>query len=224
MVFSDFNVMDALESVEQVPDIVNLSLGGVGCSAQGIGERLALARVMNNMRVQNPEIWFVAAAGNNSADVLHFPAAWRNDDVTTVLTAALMSSVDETDQTAVDNANLVVNDVAEMHELLASVIFAVGSVEEDGTTTSWFSNCGDWVNAVAFGSLQIGEYPSSVPPSSEVPNSGYPDSGPGAATWSGTSFATANFTGALSTGFFDNNPAGTHTPTGARMTNGLSCP
>ena len=39
------------------------------------------------------QVEFVAAAGNNGADVLHFPAAWRNEAVATELTSAIVNAM-----------------------------------------------------------------------------------------------------------------------------------
>jgi hypothetical protein len=83
-----------------------------------------------------------------------------------------------------------------------------------------FSNCGAWVNAVAFGNQQVGVYPAAVP-------GGYPSPDPDKdyAIWSGTSFAAANFTAALVAGLFDADPTAIHDGTGARQKpNGLDCP
>jgi hypothetical protein len=190
---------------------VNLSLGGVGClataTAQELGDRLALARVMDNMRLGDDSLQFVAAAGNNGLDVLHFPAAWRHADVTSGLTDAIRNSsnVDPVDAAA------IADEIAAMHDGLGRVIYAVGSVESSNRSTSDYSNCGVWVNAAAFGSKQVGEYPSS----------------PTAfASWSGTSFATANFTAALVSNSVGPDSSNPDAITGAYLTDatGLACP
>ena len=148
------------------------------------------------MWLANDSLRFVAAAGNNGEDVLHFPAAWRDPDVT----LGLAGNVDPT----------IADDIEDVHTGLSIAMYAVGSVEPNGRTSS-YSNCGDWVNAAAFGSKQVGEYPSSP--------SDY-------AVWSGTSFATANFTAALVSGLVDPDPLVSEPITGARMINtpnGLGC-
>jgi hypothetical protein len=235
MVFSDFDIITVLNSIEP-PTVLNLSLGGVGCQIRdiqqppgqdairwGIGERLALARVMNTMWNNSESLWFVAAAGNNGKDVLHFPAAWRHQ-------TAMSEIAQEIGNTDTD----IRDEILTMSDHLRKAMFAVGSVETepDGELRddepSDFSNCGTWVNAAAYGRLQVGEYPSSA-------ENGYTTSAqPGPATWSGTSFAAANFSAALAAGLVDpdpNNfdPAVFDPSTGARMmdpnTNeGLPCP
>ena len=93
MTFSDYDLISVLNSSpEFMPNIVNLSLGGTGCASAtlpdnpnpdfGIGERLALGRAMRTLLHDNPNLKFVAAAGNDGEDVLHFPAAWRHPAVT----------------------------------------------------------------------------------------------------------------------------------------------
>jgi len=214
MMIQDADIITALDSVSPSTNVVNMSLGGVGCRAGargypwGIGERLALARKMNNLRLASlevqelPGIVFVAAAGNNGNDVLHFPAAWRNDEVTDGLANELEQSV--------------ASEVQQLHDDLTPAIFAVGSVDEDNDP-SYFTNCGAWVNAAAFGNKQVGVYPAAQP-------GGFsPDVVDGArdfAVWSGTSFATANFTAALVSGRVDTtlpDPSVVDDLTGARM-------
>jgi hypothetical protein len=245
MMMEDADIIKALESVtndltsgEVKTSVVNMSLGGVGCLPgptgydYGIGERLPLARKMDNLRIAGTQaevpiqVTFVAAAGNNGADVLHFPAAWRNDDVTTAYVNHVTSEVWA--------------DIDAMHTNLKPVIHAVGSVEREPEDTprtdapSIFTNCGAWVDAAAYGSLQVGVYPASAPGQFVTPTIPSPSLDPQLdyAVWSGTSFATANFTAALVTGLVDPDPknfdATAFDPiTGARMTdpaNGLPCP
>jgi hypothetical protein len=230
MLISDVDIIQALEAItsllesnDVLTSIVNMSLGGVGCPAVesgfewGIGERLALARKMDNLRdvaIQHEiALTFVAAAGNNGADVLHFPAAWRNVDVTTAYESVVSPEVSA--------------DIQDMHARLIDAIFAVGSVETPDGDPAVYSNCGAWVNAAAYGTTQVGAYPASVPggfvppanPDDELdPNLDY-------AVWSGTSFAAANFTAALATGMFEQDPTTIHDGTGARLLpDGLDCP
>jgi hypothetical protein len=210
MMFSDAEIIAALGTPDIKADVVNLSLGGVGClataTAQELGDRLALARVMDNMRLGDDSLQFVAAAGNNGLDVLHFPAAWRHPDVTAGLTDAIRNSsnLDPLDAAA------IADDITAMHDGLGAVIYAVGSVESSDRSTSEYSNCGVWVNAVAFGSKQAGAYATSPT---------------GFASWSGTSFATANFTAALASNVVGPDSSNPDQITGAYLTGptGLAC-
>ena len=225
MLFEDKDIIRALAEVDPQTDVINMSLGGVGCTSSGfewgIGERLALAHTMSNMRLTYDSMQFVAAAGNNGDDVLHFPAAWRNANSMSAIADAI--ELNDPDAAA---------DVRAMSEILRDAMYAVGSVETEdegaprSDVRSDFSNCGDWVNAAAYGRLQVGEYPSSQPPTTE-PATGFPESEAGNAMWSGTSFAAANFTAALATDLVDRNNFTDFDPsTGARMTDqntGLAC-
>ncbi len=243
MAIQDADIINALDSILNSESLdtlraVNLSLGGVGCPSGagdlvwGIGERLPLARKMRELLVENDKlvdnpadvVKFVAAAGNNGEDVLHFPAAWRNDAVTVGLAGAIPSAVDPTTGDPIDPSIVqdLVEDIEELHTALTPAIFAVGSVEADGSS-SVFTNCGEWVNAAAFGNKQVGVYPASSPGAYAAPNPG-PDIEYGPtdfAVWSGTSFATANFTAALVSGH-----SMPDSITGARLTGagGLACP
>ena len=221
MMFEDKDIIGALAQVDPETDVVNLSLGGVGSASSGfdwgIGERLALAHAMSNMRLRKDSLQFVAAAGNNGGDVLHFPAAWRNGQAMSDIAAAISG----TDPAAAA-------DVETMSQILSAAMYAVGSVEteDNGGQRSDFSNCGDWVNGAAYGRKQVGVYPSSQAPTTD-PDTGFPESGPGNAMWSGTSFAAANFTAALATGLVDKTDPTVFDPsTGARVTDpgtGLAC-
>jgi subtilisin family serine protease len=110
----------------------------------------------------------VAAAGNDGADVKHFPAAWR--DQPTIEAAAH----------AVDLAlgggapTVPGNQIRQIQALLEKQMRAVGSWK--GGVKDSFSNCGKWVNGIAAGAKAVSRYPS-------------PRTGDWAA-WSGTSFAT----------------------------------
>ena len=220
MAFDDQDIIRALAQVDPQTDVINMSLGGVGCTTIeefgfGIGERLALgardeqhasAKGLSANRGGGREQW--------PRDVLHFPAAWRN--------ATAMSDI--ADAVEVNDPDAAA-DVRLMSQILRDAMYAVGSLEEDGQRSD-FSNCGEWVNAAAYGRTRVGVYPSSQPPTTD-PDTGFPESGPGNAKWSGTSFATANFTAALATGHVDRNNFTDFDPsTGARMTNqntGLAC-
>jgi hypothetical protein len=216
MLFSDDELITALGKVGLETSIVNLSLGGVGCPSRSpgvaIGERLALAQAIDNMIMERlvngvesglQPLEFVAAAGNHGPDVPHFPAAWRRSDV--LLGLANDPNVDPAAIPRIQN----------MQVRLADAITAVGSIEGNGDRSD-FSNCGDWVNAAAYGELQIGAYQWS--PS-------------GFATWSGTSFAAANFTATLAidlasqgTGTVGADVNSRHPITGAFMTGSLGLP
>jgi hypothetical protein len=217
MMFDDFGIITALNTIDN-ESVVNLSLGGVGCHLDalepGVGERLALAQIMSNM-VNSEDTsfqWFVAAAGNNGTDdVLHFPAAWRHPDVARGLVDFLRSvQLDD-----------VADEIEAIQATLRDSVIAVGSVEPEPVDAprndlrSDFSNCGAWINGAAYGRWQVATYPATP----AVP-----------AAWSGTSFATANFTAALASGLvapaspFD--PLAFDSNTGARMMDpgrGLDC-
>src|SRR4051794_7756282 len=148
---------------------VNLSLGGAGCTTSafgyGVGERLALAREMDAFWQKDNNMRFVSAAGNDHGydlklEFKHFPAAWRDQTATNEL-ATQVDAVNNGDTTAGD-------EIRQIHERLANAVIAVAA--SDGLD---YTNCGDWINAVARGT-ETGNY------------------GPGLATWRGTSFATAN--------------------------------
>jgi hypothetical protein len=219
MMFEDKDIIGTLALVDPKTDVINMSLGGVACKPSGfdfgIGERLALAHAMSNMRLRKDSLQFVAAAGNNGRDVLHFPAAWRNEQAMSDIADAIEL-----------NDPAAAADVRAMSGILRDAMYAVGSLEADGRRSD-FSNCGSWVNAAAFGRKQVGVYPSSQPPTTNPDAGGFPDSGAGNAKWSGTSFATANFTAALATGRVDTNDPTVFDPsTGARVTasnTGLAC-
>jgi Subtilase family len=179
MMFSDADVIAATgqafgltaTGVKQPFDVVNLSLGGAGCA--GIGSRLALGRFLRDLaelsaRTTGVRPVYVAAAGNDGGDVKHFPAAWR--DKPTMQTAALL----------VDLAGSLGagNEIRAIQAALESGMLAVGS--RTGGVRDSFSNCGQWVNAVAAGAGTVSRYPSPT----------------GWASWSGTSFATARVSAA----------------------------
>jgi hypothetical protein len=229
MMIEDADIIHALDVISQdlqsgaaTTSIVNMSLGGVGCPAVdsgfewGIGERIALARKMDNLlgaaAASEITLTYVAAAGNNGVNVLHFPAAWRNVDVATAYAPFVDAAVN--------------TEIQDMHARLIDAIFAVGSVDavdsspSSADARSIYSNCGPWVNAVAYGTQQVGAYPASTPGGFAVANVAEGlDPELDYATWSGTSFAAANFTATLASGFFDspNNLAAIHSDTGARL-------
>jgi Subtilase family len=186
MVFSDADVIAAIgeayglsaTGVGSVFDVVNLSLGGAGCA--GIGSRLALGRFLRDLadlseRTRGVRPVYVAAAGNDGADVKHFPAAWR--DRPTILAAA--AAVDAV------NAPGAGDEIRAIQSDLAAGMLAVGSWF--GGARDAYSNCGTWVNSTAAGAGTVGRYPS-------------PPSHTGWARWSGTSFATARVSAALAGG------------------------
>ena len=214
MLFSDSDILDAVHAVtngDLAFDYVNMSLGGAGCSVpdgaeweHGVGERVALARGLRAMAsVGSPDspegspTVFVAAAGNQGYDVQHFPAAWVDAQAIALLAEAVLTrdpqegtgGTEENDEVAAEI--LALGEYfrqADVNEVKQRRMYAVGSVEPDGTTTSPFSNCGDWVNAQALGTSQLGSYPN--PRNDTVNDTAW-------ATWSGTSFATANVTAFL---------------------------
>ena len=185
MVFSDADLIVAIgeafglsaTGVEQPFDVVNLSLGGAGCA--GVGGRLAFGRFLRDLAdvsaaTTGVRPLYVAAAGNDGADVKHFPAAWR-DRSTMYATAATVDLLSPLGSGAG-------SEIRDIHAALSSGMLAVGS--RSGGERDPFSNCGGWVNAVAAGAHTVGGYPS-------------PPSPTGWATWSGTSFAAARVSAAI---------------------------
>lgn len=186
MMFSDADLIMAMGSAFELSpggtavrrgfDVVNLSLGGAGCD--GIASRLPLGRFMRDLAGLatksagvNPR--YVAASGNDGADVKHFPAAWR--DKPTIERAA-----DAVDLALGGGAPTVAgNQIRQIQTFLQGRTIAVGSWTA-GVRDS-FSNCGTWVNGIADGARAIGAYPSKT----------------GWASWSGTSFATPRVSAVL---------------------------
>ena len=154
-------------------DVVNLSLGGSGCG--GVASRLALGRYMRdlaNVASKLGEPTFVAAAGNDGADVKHFPAAFRDKDTMEAAAAAIddaegLSPSPQGDAVRALGADLTARTVA------------VGSWTSG--TRDAFSNCGKWVDAIASGAHTVSRYPSRTD----------------WASWSGTSFATPQVSAAI---------------------------
>jgi hypothetical protein len=186
MAFSDADVIAAIgqafglsaTGVDQPFDVVNLSLGGAGCA--DIGSRLALGRFLRDLadfsaRTSGIRPVYVAAAGNDGADVKHFPAAWRDGPTMQVAAAAV-------DLVSPPGAG---DEIRAIQSALAAGMLAVGSWT--GGARDSFSNCGTWVNAVAAGAGTVSRYPS-------------PPSRTGWARWSGTSFATARVSAAVAAG------------------------
>jgi Subtilase family len=186
MMFSDADLIRAMgtafglspggTAVRRGFNVVNLSLGGIGCD--GIAARLPLGRFMRDLAglaTKSTDITprYVAASGNDGADTKHFPAAWR--DKPTIEQAA-----DAVDAALGGGASTVAgNQIRQVQAFLQPRLFAVGSWTA-GTRDS-FSNCGRWVNGIADGARAIGSYPSKT----------------GWASWSGTSFATPRVTAVL---------------------------
>ena len=188
MMFSDADLIATLDAAfglsplgrttRRTFDVVNLSLGGAGCAdrnGQVVGVRLALGRFMRDLAAIASQrgAWpmYVAAAGNDGADVKHFPAAFRDEE--TMEAAAL--AIDAAVGLAAGKA------VRQLQDDFAEGMVAVGSWTEGARDP--FSNCGVWINAVADGAGETSRYPS---PSTTT-----------WANWSGTSFATPRVTAAL---------------------------
>jgi hypothetical protein len=154
-------------------DVVNLSLGGSGCG--GVAARLALGRYMRDLAkaaAQLGEPTYVAAAGHDGEDVKHFPAAFR-DKLTMEAAAAAIDAAEGLSPSPQGNA------VRAIGAQLTPITRAVGSWTAG--TRDAFSNCGEWVDAIAGGTDAVSRYPSAT----------------GWATWSGTSFATPQVTADL---------------------------
>lgn len=196
MMFSDFDLIRAMEpmfasgtgadfKINKSYDVVNLSLGGAGCTTtsafgHGVGERVALGRFMAALSAFDPDMRFVAAAGNDHGlrdhkEFKHFPAAWRDITATEALATAVADPV-------------AGDEVRAFHATLKDAMIAVGSSDGD------FSNCGDWINATAPGLDQIGTYWQTT------------------ARWSGTSFATANVSAQVAIGQFQSGSLPCPTP------------
>ena len=116
---------------------------------------------------RRPHPRYVAAAGNDGADVKHFPAALR--DTPTIERAAAL-----VDAALGGSPRRAGNEIRAIQVDLRTRMFAVGSWTED--VRDPFSNCGTWVNAIADGAGCGQPIPE--------PDAGW-------AGWSGTSFATA---------------------------------
>ena len=200
MMFSDADLIGAMGDafglspggtvVRRGFDVVNLSLGGVGCD--GIAARLPLGRFMRDLagladKSTEDDPRYVAAAGNDGGDVKHFPAAWRDEPT------------------------------IERRRRCRRSRPRWGAPRRPATRSgrsrrSWragrspsgrgrrgvrdpFSNCGTWVNGTADGADAVGAYPSKT----------------GAASWSGTSFATPRVSAVVAGG---TNPGDVFTATG----------
>ena len=181
MMFSDADLINSLHNsfglagfgrgTKRSFDVVNLSLGGAGCD--GLAARLALGRFMRDLAVaaseRGPVPTYVAAAGNDGADIPHFPAAFR--DVLTMKAAA--------EAIAIASGSAAAAEVLELNDFFIEGSIAVGSWT--GGVQDAFSNCGEWVNGIAAGARSTSRFPS---------DSDW-------AIWSGTSFATPRVTAAL---------------------------
>ena len=181
MMFSDADLINSLHNsfglssnglvTRRTFDAVNLSLGGAGCD--GFAARLALGRFMRDLAVaasaRGAVPRYVAAAGNDGADIPHFPAAFR--DVLTMKAAA--------DAIEMASGSAAAADVMELNDFFIERSIAVGSWT--GGVQDAFSNCGEWVNGIAAGARSTSRYPS---------DSDW-------AIWSGTSFATPRVTASL---------------------------
>lgn len=180
MMFSDADVQLAFQTAVNNAspyDIVNLSLGGAGCPDRDLDERMALARAMKATAATSPGLTFVAAAGNAGNPGLHYPAAWRSPSAFVTMSTAVAKSGNP-------DANQISLELTDLRDYFDQNMKAVGS-EENGAR-SVFSNCGDWINAVANGWKQVADYPTP--------------GGPLTVQWSGTSFAAANVSAALAAG------------------------
>jgi Subtilase family len=155
-------------------DVVNLSLGGASCD--GVAARLGLGRFMRDLAVaagtRGVGPTYVAAAGNDGADVAHLPAAFRDKHTMEAAARAVDAAVGL-------SPSPEGNAVRQLHADLADATIAVGSWT--GGVRDAFSNCGEWVDATASGASTVSRYPSK----SEW------------ASWSGTSFATPQVAAAL---------------------------
>jgi hypothetical protein len=161
-----FELSPAGTAVRRSFNVVNLSLGGAGC--EGIADRLPLGRFLRDLaaiagKSTGTTPWYVAAAGNDGADVKHFPAAWR--DTPTIQQAANAVALSDAAAAA---------EIVQIQTFLHRRMIAVGSWRA-GVKDS-FSNCGTWVNGIAPGARTRSRYPS--PTTKHW------------AKWSGTSFAT----------------------------------
>jgi hypothetical protein len=189
MMFSDADLIRAMGTafglnlggteVRQGFNVVNLSLGGAGCD--GIAARLPLGRFMRDLAglsTKSTKITprYVAASGNDGADIKHFPAAWRDKPT-------LERAADAIDAALGGGTPTVAgNQIRQIQAFLQPRMVAVGSWTSGVRDT--FSNCGKWVNGIADGAKAIVTYPSPT----------------GAAAWSGTSFATPRVSAVLAGG------------------------
>ena len=186
MMFSDADLIRAMgtafglspggTAVRRGFNVVNLSLGGVGCD--GIAARLPLGRFMRDLAglaTKSADITprFVAASGNDGADTKHFPAAWRDKPTIEQAADAVDAALGSGAPTGPGNQ------IRQIQAFLQPRMVAVGSWTA-GTRDS-FSNCGKWVNGIADGARAVGAYPSKT----------------GSASWSGTSFATPRVSAVL---------------------------
>jgi subtilisin family serine protease len=179
MLFTDADVIKAMSdafglspggtAVRRGFDVVNLSLGGAGCD--GVAARLPLGRFMRDLfilsaRSTRVATLYVAAAGNDGANVKHFPAAWRAKPTIERAAKRIDAALGGGAPTPAGN------EIRQIQTVLRARMIAVGSWSA-GVRDS-FSNCGGWVNGIADGSDAISRYPSKST----------------WASWSGTSFAT----------------------------------
>ena len=116
---------------------------------------------------------YVAAAGNDGADIKHFPAAWRDGRPSRRRPMRVDLAGRPPTRRQRDPRDPGV---------LAAGMLAVGSWT--GGARDPFSNCGKWVNGIAAGAGTVSRYPSQ----------------PGWAIWSGTSFATPRVSAAVAGG------------------------
>ena len=216
MMFNDFSIIQALGSYDN-ESLVNMSLGGTGCpldgSTPGLGERLALGQVMSNMVTTKESLeWFVAAAGNDgTGQTLQFPAAWRHPSVTAGLaqflrTRALLRR--GRDRRNSPKARCTRSSQSVLSRRRSRV--APGMISEAISPTA---GPGSTRPPTAAGRS------ASTPRQRKVATNQSP---PGPARWSGTSFATANFTAALASDLVDPDPnafdpSAFEPNTGARM-------
>jgi hypothetical protein len=171
-------------TLTDVPEMVNLSLGGYGCVDLA---HLTLAALLDEITAGGSSL-VAAAAGNDGTADLVFPAAFASDEVVAeIATVVAQAPVDPDIASAAAGANLTTSAVSPLLERVTSYVTSVGSAtdpgdpEFGGASPDCFSNSG-WVDIFTPGADQV---------------AGYSASSTGWASWSGTSFATPRFVAAI---------------------------